>query len=142
MRRLLDFLRRGLIRPDPRHAQGKRAEAQGLRLLRAQGLRLLARNRHGELDLIMLDGEVLVVVEVRWRSGSAFGGAAASIGPAKQARLARAAACWLAGSEHAGRRLRFDVLAFEAGQARWLRGAFEPPAYIASQALRARGRRR
>ncbi|MFZ7208085.1 YraN family protein, partial [Bordetella avium] len=95
MRRLLDFLRRGLIRPDPRHAQGKRAEAQGLRLLRAQGLRLLARNRHGELDLIMLDGEVLVVVEVRWRSGSAFGGAAASIGPAKQARLARAAACWL-----------------------------------------------
>ncbi|MFU1979348.1 YraN family protein, partial [Bordetella avium] len=63
MRRLLDFLRRGLIRPDPRHAQGKRAEAQGLRLLARN-----ARNRHGELDLIMLDGEVLVVVEVRWRS--------------------------------------------------------------------------
>ena len=72
---------------------GDAHEDAALRLLQARGLVLLARNlacRHGEIDLAMRDGAVLVFVEVRARR-DARGGAAASIGAAKQRRLAQAA---------------------------------------------------
>lgn len=77
----------------------------------------------------MRDGAVLVFVEVRARRDARFGGAAASIGAAKQRRLAQAAAYWL--PRLAARHwrgvppaARFDVVAFESGVARWLRDAF------------------
>lgn len=73
---------------------GDAAEAAALALLMAQGLRPLARNvryKVGELDLVMLDGEVLVFVEVRQRASSRFGSAAESVTAAKQRRLRRAA---------------------------------------------------
>ncbi|AHV92666.1 hypothetical protein D554_1283 [Bordetella holmesii 30539] len=124
---------------DTRHRQGKRAEDDALRLLRAHGLRLVARNvrnRHGELDLVMRDGALLVVVEVRWRASLAFGGAAGSITPAKQSRLARTALYWQTQARLHGQALRFDVVAFERGRPLWLRAAFEPD--IPSQPLRRR----
>ncbi|MFQ1062627.1 YraN family protein [Bordetella trematum] len=130
---------------DPRHRDGRRAEREALRLLRAQGLALVARNvrnRWGELDLIMRDGPVLVVVEVRWRAGTAAGGAAASIGPAKQARLWRCTQRWLAGLPWPPPTVRFDVVLFEAGRPCWLRDALQPPVHIASQHLHGRRRSR
>ena len=60
----------------------------------------------------MLDGDCLVIVEVRLRSSSGFGGAIASVTTAKQRKLARATQCFLGGRqlpEFAA--LRFDVLA-------------------------------
>ena len=81
----------------PRKA-GAAAEDAALAHLQAAGLRLVARNYEtpgrggGEIDLIMQtpDG-TLVFVEVRQRSGSAHGGAAASVGARKQRRVALAA---------------------------------------------------
>ncbi len=117
---------------EPRQRIGDGHEDAALRLLRAAGLVLLARNlgcRAGEIDLVMRDGDVLVFVEVRSRQGGAYGGAAASIGRDKQARLARAAAHWLPtlalrhwhGATPAA---RFDAVVFDGGQVRWLRAAF------------------
>jgi putative endonuclease len=123
-------------RPPPRRSPTQRAgdrhEAAALRLLRAQGLALLARNlrtRAGEIDLAMRDGDTLVFVEVRSRGRTRYGGAAASIGREKQARLTRAAAHWLpelARRHWQGRppAARFDAVVFEAGRPQWLRGAF------------------
>ena len=118
-------------RRSPTQRVGDAHEDAALRLLQARGLVLLARNlacRHGEIDLAMRDGAVLVFVEVRARR-DARGGAAASIGAAKQRRLAQAAAYWL--PRLAARHwrgvppaARFDVVAFESGVARWLRDAF------------------
>ena len=85
-------------RRSPTQRVGDAHEDAALRLLQARGLVLLARNlacRHGEIDLAMRDGAVLVFVEVRARRDARFGGAAASIGAAKQRRLAQAAAYWL-----------------------------------------------
>jgi putative endonuclease len=82
-----------------RATAGARAEALAAAFLEARGLAILARNvrsRHGELDLVARDGATLVFVEVRLRRGTAFGGAAASITPAKQARLLAAARGYLA----------------------------------------------
>lgn len=126
-------------RPPPRRSptqrRGDHHEAEALRLLAAQGLTLLARNlacRAGEIDLVMREGDTLVFVEVRARAASRFGGAAASIGPEKQTRLARAAAYWLPelARRHWGGLVppaRFDAVVFDSGDPAWLRGAFWLP---------------
>jgi putative endonuclease len=94
--------------------------------LRSHGLVVLTRNyrcRLGEIDLIARDSDMLVFVEVRLRTSAAFGGAAASIGGAKRARMTRAARHYLAtlGSEPA---CRFDALLLDAldpARVKWLR---------------------
>lgn len=116
----------------PRQRAGDSFEDTALRLLQAGGLVLLARNlscRAGEIDLAMRDGDILVFVEVRSRQADAFGGAAASIDRAKQARLARAAAHWLPelARRHwrgAAPAARFDAVVFDGGRVQWLRAAF------------------
>jgi len=94
--------------------------------LSSRGLVLLVRNyrcRLGEIDLIARDSDTLVFVEVRLRTSAAFGGAAASIGAAKRARMTRAARHYLAtlGREPA---CRFDALLLDAldpARIEWLR---------------------
>ena len=77
---------------------GKAAEHQALDYLRGQGLQLLAQNwrcKGGELDLVMLDGDTVVFVEVRYRLHADFGGALGSIDGRKQKRLVLAATLFL-----------------------------------------------
>ena len=80
--------------------------------LERAGLKPLARNyttRHGELDLVMLDGDTVVFVEVRYRVRAGHGDAAASVTRAKQDKLIRTAQLWLAAhAQHANRPCRFD----------------------------------
>ncbi|MGL4766937.1 MAG: YraN family protein [Formosimonas sp.] len=78
--------------------QGAQAEQLALAYLRRQGLCFIDANlacAQGEIDLLMQDGDTLVFVEVRWRQNEAFGGAAASITPAKLQRLTRACQLFL-----------------------------------------------
>ena len=83
-------------------------------------------SRHGEIDLVMRDGETLVFVEVRYRSNNAFGGALGSVTMAKRRKLISAAHLWLAWHPHDARRpCRFDVIAFEGDDVEWVRAAFE-----------------
>ncbi|HEV2702685.1 MAG TPA: YraN family protein [Steroidobacteraceae bacterium] len=115
-------------------ALGARAEQCALEYLQGRGLTILKRNyrrRLGELDLVALDGGVLVIAEVRTRSGDGFGGAAASIGRLKQRRIIRAASQLLQQHrDYAALPVRFDVLVVsdlesQAPQVQWLRHAFE-----------------
>ena len=76
-------------------SSGRSAEALALRHLCDQGLRLLTRNwscRSGELDLVMLDGDTVVFVEVRYRRYAAWGGALESIDARKQQKETRVGA--------------------------------------------------
>jgi putative endonuclease len=119
-------------RQSPAQRHGAAYEGRALSLLVDAGLQPLACNlrcRAGEIDLALRDGDTLVLVEVRARTGRRYGGAAASVDRAKRTRLARAAACLLPGlaARHwQGRlpRVRFDVVAFEADGPHWLRHAF------------------
>jgi putative endonuclease len=117
---------------------GRIAEARALRQLEAAGLQLLTRNyrcRAGELDLVMIDAasQVLVLVEVRSRSRSDFGIAAATISADKQRRCSLAARHLLLTRRELRRlRARFDVIAIDPpAQAggepvvTWIRNAFE-----------------
>lgn len=114
---------------------GRRAEDRALDFLLARGLRLIDRNWKtpgrggGELDLVLQDSAgTLVFVEVRARATARFGGAAASIGAAKRARVALAAQLWAA-AHGVDAPWRFDVVTLEgkngADGVRWLPGALD-----------------
>ena len=107
--------------------RGRDAERQAAQFLLSQGLAIVARNwrcRFGEIDLVAKDGPVVVFVEVRARSSSAFGGAVASIGYAKRRKLLAAANLYLA-ARRIDAPCRFDAVLIEAdGGIRWLRDAF------------------
>ena len=112
-------------------ARGDAGEDEALAYLQARGLRLLQRNYRtpgrggGEIDLIMQSADGTVVfVEVRKRSRADHGGAAASIGHAKQRRIIFAAHHYLL----RWRQLppaRFDVVTIAANGPQWLQAAFD-----------------
>ncbi|WP_374514644.1 YraN family protein [Niveibacterium sp.] len=117
----------------PHLRDGSLAERLAETWLTRQGLKVIARNvrcKLGEIDLVATDGEMLVFVEVRMRTDPRFGGAAASITPAKQAKLVRTAEWFLAngGKAWAGRPCRFDVVLLDRlhlAHIEWIRGAFD-----------------
>ncbi len=110
---------------------GRAAEALARDHLQKHGLRLLAQNwscRGGELDLVMLDGDTVVFVEVRYRKHAAWGGALESVDARKRQRLILAAELFLQRESRWGRQpCRFDVVAISPGDTglNWLRNAFE-----------------
>lgn len=101
------------------------------RMLRRRGLRTLARNyerRTGEVDLVMLDGETLVFVEVRFRGPGAWTSGIGSIDERKRSRIARTAELYRRDHpEHRLRGVRFDVVSGSRGNCRvrwdWIRNA-------------------
>jgi putative endonuclease len=108
---------------------GDSGEDQALQYLQRQKLTLVERNfrvKGGEIDLIMQDGAVLVFIEVRTRAPGAeqFGGAAASVTPAKQRRLIVAAQLYLKRYTHPPA-CRFDVIAIDGADLKWLKNAIE-----------------
>lgn len=107
---------------------GVHAEQLAAQFLQQHGLALVGtnyRSRFGEIDLILRDGETLVFAEVRKRSRSDFGGAAASIDARKQQRLILTAQRYL-GSLPRVPPCRFDALLLDAaGNIEWVKNAFE-----------------
>lgn len=116
----------------PHLQRGQAAERLAARYLLARGLRPVAANfrcRRGELDLVMTEGRVLVVVEVRFRLRTNVATPAETINPAKRRRIIRATENFLLRAPaHVGRPVRFDVVAITGEDSertvRWLRGAF------------------
>jgi putative endonuclease len=114
---------------------GAKAERLALRHLQQQDLRCLQSNfrcRSGEIDLIMLDEDCLVFVEVRFRARNRFTTAALSIGVAKQRKIIRAAAYFIACRQrYANAIIRFDVVGIDSAMPgqytiQWIRDAFRP----------------
>ena len=102
--------------------QGKMAEDRALVYLQQRGLVCVTRNyacRFGEIDLIMKEDDLLVFVEVRWRANRLFGGAAPSVGPAKQQRMWRTAEHYLM-SHPTLPACRFDVIAIDGDSLSWM----------------------
>ena len=114
---------------------GNEAEAAARAYLITQGLRVILENfrcRSGELDLVAFHGQVLVIAEVRMRTQSDYGGAAASVGLRKRARIVSATKYLLLTHPWLARYpVRFDVVALdragrqEPTRIEWIRNAFE-----------------
>ncbi len=94
-------------------ALGAYGEALAARHLVDQGMVLLDRNWRcelGEIDLVLRDGRVLVVCEVKARSSSAFGSPLEGVTEQKAARLRRLAARWLAAHDVRPADVRIDIV--------------------------------
>lgn len=114
--------------PRSRRAQGADAEILARRYLEQRGLICRAQNVHGrggELDLVMEDHGTLVFVEVRQRSRTDYGSAAASITATKRRRIIRCARQYLHRHRAHEQSCRFDVVTVDGdGHADWLQAAF------------------
>ena len=112
-----------------RQAHGAFGEAQTARWYEARGYAVLDRNwragRTGELDLVLGAAGLVVFCEVKSRSSSAYGEPFEAVTYAKQARLRRVAAAWLAAHPAGGRRdVRFDVASVRSGKVEVIESAF------------------
>ncbi len=101
-----------------RQRTGQRAEELVARRLAAAGWEIVERNartRHGELDIVALDGRALVFVEVKaGRAGAAFGPERPilAVDARKQRRVRKLATAWMAECRALPRyaEIRFDAV--------------------------------
>lgn len=97
---------------DPRQALGAAGEEAALRVYRADGYALVARNwrcRAGELDLILSRGDTLVICEVKTRRGDRYGSGWEAVTARKRAKIRAVAQAFLLTSGARPRAVRFDV---------------------------------
>ena len=115
---------------------GSQGEELAARHLQAAGLRILDRGVRfpcGELDLIALDGDMLVFVEVKTRRSDHRGTPSEAVDRKKQGRMTRAAVQYLKSRRLLQRRCRFDVVAVL-----WPSGDAEPQVSHIRSAFEAR----
>ena len=99
-----------------RQAFGKTGEDLAVDELERRGYAISARRyrtKHGEIDIVALDGETLVFVEVKARTTGEFGSAAEAVTRRKQRKLVSMAVDYLAKNEVREVRCRFDVVAID-----------------------------
>lgn len=98
---------------DPRHRRGLAGELAAAKYLESLGWRIEAhrfRFGHHDLDLIARRGALVAFVEVKTRSGVAFGTGAESIGWRKRQILGLVAGIWIARRGRPNDAYRFDVV--------------------------------
>ncbi len=100
---------------DERQALGRAGEESAVKFLVAHDYEIVERNwrcSSGEADIIARDGESLVFVEVKTRSGITSGFPEEAITPRKRQRYEKIAAAYLASHGSSGTFIvRFDVIA-------------------------------
>jgi putative endonuclease len=94
-------------------SKGALGEALAEAFLREKGYEILARNyrtRQGEIDLIARQGSYVIFVEVKYRTGLAYGYPREAVGPAKRRRLLLCAQAYAAAMQLTDTDFRFDVI--------------------------------
>jgi putative endonuclease len=108
--------------------RGKEAEDRAADFLVGLGYTIVTRrfkSRHGELDLVALDGDTLVVVEVKERNTPGWI-PEEGIDNRKIASLSSALGDYLAKMEEPERIVRYDLIAIDAKGLRHHIDAFRP----------------
>ena len=103
--------------PDPaaerRRLLGQRGEAIAARHLTQRGMVLIDRNwrcEFGEIDLVLREGQVLVICEVKTRTSTDYGSPLEAVDQAKADRLKRLAFRWLREHDCHPSDVRVDVV--------------------------------
>ena len=98
---------------DPRHRRGLAGERLALAYLTSCGWQVEAHRfragRH-DVDLVVRRGPVVAFVEVKTRSGDAFGSALEAVGWRKRRAIVKAAEVWRLRHGRPGDAYRFDVV--------------------------------
>jgi len=98
--------------PDERPARARAGEEAALAVYVRRGFHEVARNWRcplGELDLVVGRGGLLVVCEVKTRSGAAFGGGYEAVTRSKRRKLRQLAEVFLSAERPQAPAIRFDV---------------------------------
>ncbi len=105
-----------------RQAMGAYGERSAARhLTEEQGMTLLDQNWRcaaGEIDLVLRDGDTLVVCEVKTRRGEEYGAALEAVTEEKFARLRHLAAFWLEAQGLVVPDVRIDLVGVDLGRPR------------------------
>ena len=112
--------------------KGRTAEERALSYLKKHGLAPLRRNfrsRHGEIDLIMLDSDILVFVEVRSRDNTSMLDPLESIDEIKMSKIISCSEYFLQKEKKwSNSYCRFDVVTISGSQSEekieWIKNAF------------------
>jgi len=105
-----------------RQRLGQGGEQHVARYLKKKGYRIVAKNyrcKLGEIDIIARDGDELVFIEVKTRSGLSHGSPAAAVNFRKQRQISRTAQWYLTERTLFDSPARFDVISVlfnDAGQ--------------------------
>lgn len=92
---------------------GSKGEDLAVQYLVAEGYSIQARNwrsGHKEIDIIAVKDDLVVFVEVKYRSSTRHGHPEEFVDARKQAHLIQAATSWLTESGHE-QEIRFDIIA-------------------------------
>jgi len=119
--------------PVNNHRRGQWAEQIVLEYLEREKLKLLSRNYHskrGEIDLIMLEQEIIVFIEVRYRANNNYLHALESINEKKCSRIIKTSQHYLQTNHWAsGKPCRFDVITVTgenySPKIEWIKNAFQ-----------------
>lgn len=120
------------------YRKGSFLENVALRWLKTRGLKVVAKNyisRAGEIDIIMLDGDTLCFIEVKYRGSQDLDGTDYGIPVSKQQKIIRTALSFV---NHQYKYLkyprRFDTLLVEPGidepyEMNWVKHVFSDDTY-------------
>ncbi len=98
-------------------AFGSKGESLAIKALKKRGYRIVTqnyRNRLGEIDIIALEGDVIVFVEVKARRSWRFGNPKWAVTPDKQRKISLVALSFLKETGQMNSRARFDVVAIDS----------------------------
>ena len=91
---------------------GQIGEEKAVLFLQKKGMQILETNwryQHKELDIIAMDGKILVFIEVKTRSDNNFGEPEEAVDTKKEAFMASAGAAYMRQIKH-NWEIRFDVI--------------------------------
>lgn len=115
---------------------GRRGETLAARFLRPHGYKVLYRRFRapggGEVDIVCRHGDTLVFVEVKTRTGLAYGRPGEAVDTAKQKLITRGASAWLRLLPETEILYRFDIVEVLVGRdgkatCELIANAFTPP---------------
>ena len=106
--------------------RGKLGEIRAEQYLAQKGCEILARNvvaQGSEIDLVVRDGEMIVFVEVKARTGS-FSMGREAVTAAKQRRISKGALYYMMKNGLMNRQARFDVIEIQGERVTHIVDAF------------------
>jgi putative endonuclease len=107
------------LRSTPTNVLGRMGESRALEHLQFLGWEVLEqnwRNRRNEVDMIALDGETVVFVEVKYRSGPMQMAEEDVVSRGQERRIMNAARAYLAEQKLHDCEVRFDLLLVLGGE--------------------------
>jgi putative endonuclease len=127
------MLSRSRKSPNPmtiKKTEGQRGEEIACKALKKKGYRILDKNfscRHGELDIVAEDEDVVCFIEVKARSSEDYGLPEEAVTHWKRRKLLNTAFVYIEKKKIKDRDMRFDIISVDlkTREARILKDAFE-----------------